>query len=247
MFEKGGRDLMSLYGKGALAIWNDVDCEAEREFLNWHVHEHIPERVSMPGFLRGRRYAALDAAPKFFNFYETSHAADLWSPVYRTELDNPSRWTRSVVQSFRNTIRVVCDVSLTTGYGQGGFVETLRLETELAVEKFRQHLVDSVLCPVSRQPGIVGVHLLEARAGVMHEKTEEAKLRGSPDGAASWMILVEAADISAVVTLSDELLDEGRLRAAGANAGISRGVYALQFSLTKGDLNGEDPKLRRGA
>jgi hypothetical protein len=51
---------MGLLGKGVLAIWNGIAPEAEEDFVAWHVREHIPERVALSGFLRGRRYVALD-------------------------------------------------------------------------------------------------------------------------------------------------------------------------------------------
>ena len=42
------------------------------QFYAWHLHEHMPERVGIPGFRRGRRYIAADAAthPEFFTLYE---------------------------------------------------------------------------------------------------------------------------------------------------------------------------------
>ena len=46
---------MALLGKGALANWHDVPDDAHADFNAWHTHEHIPERVGVPGFLRGRR------------------------------------------------------------------------------------------------------------------------------------------------------------------------------------------------
>jgi hypothetical protein len=46
---------MALMGHGAVAIWNDVAPEGLAEFYEWHHREHMPERVSIPGFLRGRR------------------------------------------------------------------------------------------------------------------------------------------------------------------------------------------------
>ncbi len=62
---------MALAGKGVLAIWNGIAAEAEADFVAWHIGEHIPERVAVPGFLRGRRYVAERGTPKYFNFYET--------------------------------------------------------------------------------------------------------------------------------------------------------------------------------
>ncbi len=49
---------MSLLGKAVVAIWNDILPEGRDNFIEWHNREHIPERVSIPGFLRGRRYIA---------------------------------------------------------------------------------------------------------------------------------------------------------------------------------------------
>jgi len=50
---------MSLSGSGVIAIWNDITEEGRANFYEWHDREHIPERVGIPGFLRGRRYIAL--------------------------------------------------------------------------------------------------------------------------------------------------------------------------------------------
>jgi len=62
---------MSLAGKGAVAIWHDIAPEGRAEFYRWHGLEHMPERAGIPGFLRGRRYVAIDEAPEYFNLYET--------------------------------------------------------------------------------------------------------------------------------------------------------------------------------
>ncbi|MGH7101116.1 MAG: hypothetical protein ACREFJ_01875 [Acetobacteraceae bacterium] len=229
---------MSLRGQGVLAIWNDIACGTEREFMNWHVHEHIPERVALPGFLRGRRYRAIAACPKFFNFYETAEVTDLCSPVYRAELDRPSPRTRDVVRSFSNTTRVICDVSLTIGRGEGAFVENLRLETRLAAEAFRQILAETVLRPASQQAGIVGVHLLRGRPEIETAPTAEASLRQCPDGTAAWVVLLEAVDVGVIEALHDGPLHESRWHAAGCEGEAKRGLYALQFSLEKADLDG---------
>jgi hypothetical protein len=42
-------------GQAAVAIWCDVAPEARAQFDDWHAHEHMPERLSIPGFLRGSR------------------------------------------------------------------------------------------------------------------------------------------------------------------------------------------------
>ncbi len=60
--------------EGAVAIWNGIAEEGRKDFYDWHLHEHMPERLGIPGFLRGRRYRAADkeTKPEFFTLYETS-------------------------------------------------------------------------------------------------------------------------------------------------------------------------------
>ena len=44
-----------LAGEAVVAIWNGIEPEAREQFYDWHVNEHMPERVGIPGFRRGRR------------------------------------------------------------------------------------------------------------------------------------------------------------------------------------------------
>ena len=43
----------------------------EARFLEWHNCEHMPERVSVPGFREGRRYRDLGGSPRFLMMYFT--------------------------------------------------------------------------------------------------------------------------------------------------------------------------------
>ena len=47
-----------LAGDGAVAIWNGIAEAGRAEFYAWHLHEHMPERVGIPGFVRGRQASA---------------------------------------------------------------------------------------------------------------------------------------------------------------------------------------------
>ena len=109
---------MSLAGTAVLAIWNGIKPEAEEEFVAWHVREHIPERVGLPGFLRGRRYIAVAAAPKYFMMYETETLHSLASPAYVERLNNPTPWTRKCLALFRNSNRTACRTTLSIGRGR---------------------------------------------------------------------------------------------------------------------------------
>ena len=70
-------------GENGWSEWDDIVISGLAEFVRWHIREHIPERVGLPGFLRGRRYVAYQGHPKYFNFYETETPQTLESPAYR--------------------------------------------------------------------------------------------------------------------------------------------------------------------
>ena len=84
---------MSLLGKAVVAIWNDITPEGRRTFIEWHNREHIPERVAIPGFHRGRRYVAIEASPEYFTLYEARDAGVLVSDAYLERLNAPTPWS----------------------------------------------------------------------------------------------------------------------------------------------------------
>jgi hypothetical protein len=220
-----------LLGRGVLAIWNGIAPEAEEEFVAWHVREHIPERVSLPGFLRGRRYVAVDGVPKYFNFYETHTAADLSSPVYLARLDAPTEWTRKVVAKFVDTSRTVCDVVWTLGDGEGGFIEAIVLDTAREPDAFAAQLQQQLRATFETNHGLVGVHLLRGHVDQSRRDTAETRLRSDPDRVAPWVLLVETSSAGALARI--RTADVGNERLASAGNVIGRGIYQLQFSLAK--------------
>src|SRR5450432_3051055 len=66
------RDLrpMPLLGRAAMLLSFDIVPEAMAEHDEWHTHEHLPERLSIPGFVRGTRWKALRGEPGYFVMYE---------------------------------------------------------------------------------------------------------------------------------------------------------------------------------
>lgn len=227
---------MALIGKGVLAIWNGIAPEAEDEFVAWHVKEHIPERVGLPGFLRGRRYVALDGAPKYFNFYETEEVDDLSSPVYVARLNAPTEWTQKVVAHFIDTSRTICEVAWSLGRGEGGWIEAVQFDDSSASADFGDKMRAAMASALEMIPGLVGVHLLEGRKPSGRSDTAEKKLRGGVDKVASWILLVEASVPEALRAIRAGLGSNGALRHVCGSEPISRGIYQLQFALTKAEI-----------
>ena len=46
---------MTMLTDAILGGWNDVDPAQETAFNDWYVRDHLPDRLAVPGFRRGRR------------------------------------------------------------------------------------------------------------------------------------------------------------------------------------------------
>lgn len=219
-----------LAGRGAITIWQDVRPEAREDFFAWHNGEHIPERVGIAGFLRGRRYGALVGAPEFFTLYETAGPEVHTSAAYFDRLNNPTAQTRRVAPMMINNVRSLCRVEWSRGGVLGGLIATLRFDAEgdrlLPLLKER-------LAQVLERPSVVGAHLCLADKNASSLRTEEKKARPTAALVPGWVVLVEGgAGRAPLERAVNELLDEGSLAAAGAKD-LHRGIYELQVSLAK--------------
>ena len=66
-----------MLGKAAVVIWCEVRPEARAEFEDWHSHEHMPERLAIPGFLRGSRWVGASGEASYFMLYELDEPGTL--------------------------------------------------------------------------------------------------------------------------------------------------------------------------
>lgn len=85
-------------------LYIEVDCppELEGEFHAWYNTEHIPERMGIPGFVTGHRYAALEGTPRWLAAYELECVAVLESPEYLKWLGLlQTPWTKRMVSNTR--------------------------------------------------------------------------------------------------------------------------------------------------
>jgi hypothetical protein len=183
---------------------------------------------------------AVDGRPKYFNFYEAETPADFASPAYQVRLNAPTDWTKRVVADFTDTSRTVCEVAWSGGLGEGGWIETIVLETSTGSDDFRSGL-RAVRDAADAVPGIVGIHLLEGEAGAAQIDTAEKRLRGAPDKMAAWILLVEGSRLEALLQFRAHGGSDDVLANSGASV-VARGTYQLQFALTKSELE-RDPVM----
>jgi len=98
---------VSAEARGLMAFWSSIEPANQLAFQRWHNCEHIPERVSIPGFLRGRRYRSVADPERFLMFYETRDDAVLSSAAYLGALNAPTRRTRDALGWFTKSTRTV--------------------------------------------------------------------------------------------------------------------------------------------
>jgi len=225
---------MSLAGLGAVCIWHDLLPEARDDFHQWHNREHMPERVGIPGFRRGRRYVAIAGTPEYFNLYEADSAEVLGGQDYLNRLNAPTEWTRQVVPSFRNVSRSICRVVYTHGVGQGAFMLTLRFDVaqndrSRVVKALRQRL----LPPLCDNKGIAGVHLCLADESISKVETAEKKARADTTQVPTWIILIEGNSSADVQAAGAALSQDLQPLLSAADVPILTSVYQLEFSRCK--------------
>jgi hypothetical protein len=225
---------MSLAGLGAVCIWHDLLPEARDDFHQWHNREHMPERVGIPGFGRGRRYVAVAGTPEYFNLYEAESAEVLGGQDYLNRLNAPTEWTRRVVPSFRNVSRSICRVVYTNGVGQGGFMLTQRFDVgEHDRPEVAKALRQRFLPPLCDNKGIAGVHLCLADESISKVETAEKKARADTTQVPTWIILIEGSSSADVGAAGEGLSQELQPLLGAAGAPILTSVYQLEFTRCK--------------
>ena len=176
-----------MLGTAAVAMWWDVAPEMRAEWEDWHSSEHMPERLAIPGFLRGTRWVAESGEPSYFVLYEVTHLATITGGAYLERLNNPTPWSRKMMPQHRNMVRALC--VLRAGWG-GGLPHTL------ATIRLSKGLSD-----LPKRKGLTGVHLLESQP--MPAATAEQKIRGG-DATADWILIVGGYDMESVKNLVPE-------------------------------------------
>lgn len=216
-----------LAGEAVVAIWNGIAPEVRAQFYDWHNNEHMPERVGIPGFRRGRRYIAADAdtAPEYFTLYEADTMQVLQGSDYANRLNNPTPGTRATTAQFRDTSRALSRVVVSHGPGMGGVLLTVRFECD------EQALlgVRALVRAAAHAPRVTGAHLCMGDAGASAVRTAETRDRTDIQAPPNVFALVEATDVPALA----DILQERGLSGTGARGPFVRGVYRLEYVRNK--------------
>jgi hypothetical protein len=204
-----------MLGQAAIAMWWDVDPAVRAEFEDWHSREHMPERLAIPGFLRGSRWIALSGEPSYFVLYEASGVSVLTSGRYLERLNDPTPWSRKMMPHHRNMVRSVCRVRASFGAGLPYAVATIRFSPGQR----------SLLPELPQGKGLTGSHLLESQP-IPARETLEQKIRGG-DATADWVMLIGGYDVEALKAFLAEQ--------SAALHGAQGAIYRLGYSLVAGE------------
>lgn len=222
---------MPLRGNAFITMWHDVEPSALDEWHAWHTHEHMGERVGIPGFEGGRRYWS-DTLPRqrCFTFYEGTTAEAFRSPAYLERLNNPTPWTRQLQPAFRNFLRIACDTLASEGHGIGGSIATWRLNLAPGAALDAAAIVRELR---ACRP-VIAAHVGLARPDITSYRTAETDLRPAGEEAGfDALILAEGIGHAALGAAMPALTE--RLSDLPGVTGLQDAVYDLSFRLAAGD------------
>ena len=217
----------ALLGVGAVIVWNDIAGEGRTQFYDWHDKEHIPERLSIRGFRRGRRYIRTARSPEWLTLYEADDLSVLTSSDYLSRLNAPTPLTQSTLKFFRNTSRAVCRIAHSTGGSSGGYVLSLRanVPTE-CTDAFVDYIVRTGFPRAMTMTSVVACHLFAADPDASFIDTAESKTRTFD--VPSWVILCEATTHDAAVG-ARAVIDGDALDRMQVAIRPDDGVYSLEI------------------
>ena len=225
---------MPLLGSAAILLSFDIASEAIEEHDRWHTQEHLPERLSIPGFLRGTRWTATGSELRYMVVYEVRDLRVLTSEAYLSRLNNPTPRTQRIMPSYRGMSRGLCAVRGSFGYGQGGTAALIRFACEEAsADNVQQWLLAEVLPKVPQTSGLGSAHLLQgAQAAAM---TNEQRIRGADRGVDS-AIIITGYDGSAVAEYAKGLCASDQLSGLGAKE-TSSATYVTSYVLVSSEFD----------
>ncbi|WP_431097871.1 hypothetical protein [Polaromonas aquatica] len=225
---------MAFLGQAAVAMWWNMAAEHREEFEHWHSHEHFPERMGIPGFLRGSRWSSVDSAEGFFVLYELENYEVLTSPGYRERLNNPTPWSTKMMPHHQDMVRSQCRLLHSSGGGIGGHALTLRLSPAEGRDAELLKHFSAMGASFASQPGGVAFHVLRTETP-QAASTKEQQIRGGKDKAADWIVVAIAYEASALDALQRETLGE-EIERHGALPGALAGRYQLACAASANDL-----------
>ncbi len=221
---------MPLKGRAFLSLWSGVSPGYERELDRWHTIEHMPERLGVPGFLRGRRYIGPASSDHpLFIVYEAAHIETFRSPGLLARLDDPTDWSKKVQPGLVNFVRSPCENLISLGDGVGGALLAIRVSTDIGDVRERGYALASTAPAIARLHGVTAVHIGRHVPDVGSAETAETRLRPAVSTPRfGFVVLVEGIGASELGAVTSDIVN---MASAAASGSCETGVYRLAYLL----------------
>jgi hypothetical protein len=219
---------MALLSDAVMVLYCDVSADPA-DHDDWHTYEHLHERLSIPGFLRGTRWTRTSGSPHYLMVYEVAGVDMAASPEYLARLNNPTAWTASTMKRLRGMSRGFCRVAASAGYGLGRTAFSMRFAQP--GERAREWLAGE-LQRITSCRGMASAHLFEPAA--TPPMTKEQSIRGR-DAEMTCVLLATAYDGEALGRACGRHLASQALERHGITA-LDRGTYELAFTATAAEV-----------
>ena len=232
---------MSLLGTSIAVNLSGVLGEKEVDYNQGDSMEHMPERISLPGFLRGFRAQGEPGThieDKYFMMYEAKNKEIFVSKKYLERLNNPTKWTKEILSSYISPSRTVCSVIASKSRGFSSFLATIRFLDPDIDNKFNVEKLKLSIPQIIQLVGVTGMHVLLGDNNFGQMKTEEKKYRSSQgldDQVVSQVIIIEGLNYSALRKAVESFVVENSIN---VKINIKINYYCCQHTLTKQDVLG---------
>jgi hypothetical protein len=153
--------------KGLLFMALDFSTAHQDEFHDWYDHEHLPERLRVPGFLNAARWIDEENPKIHVATYDLDSADVLATPAYQAVGgDNQSVWTKRVTGMCRRITRFEGEQLLPgnlTADPAAGSLLVASMNIEPAVEpEFTEWYNTEHLPQLAAVPGVVSARRFRA-------------------------------------------------------------------------------------
>jgi hypothetical protein len=223
--------MSALLGSGALALWLDVAGELDRETDGWYIDEHMPERIDVGGYLRARRYVAIEGQPAYLTLFEAQTPAALASEGYLRLVSRISEQSQRIRAGFSNVVRNTFKVRASEGRGIGATVASLRLAPRDATSlEAALEALDALAAQLLRRHGVVGVHWLQA-APEVRARMDQVRVTGRADASVDHVLLIEATRVADAEAVRREAVSIAALAGAGW-VEQAFGIYGLMYEVS---------------
>jgi hypothetical protein len=155
---------------GYLFVFSDPQGTeiSDQEFHDWYDNEHLPPRLSTPGFYSGVRYKATDAqTPRFAAYYEYQ-TGTLESAAYKKLFDERSQREANIFDKIYLSRRIY---KLLSTHGKAAVNKPAKVIVYAGVtpraggeEEFNRWYVEDHMPLVQKNPGWIGARRFERAA-----------------------------------------------------------------------------------